>query len=94
MNQQSSSMIMFHQVELTILNWSLKGGEIHQKGDLVQTLAWKHNPIKESSHRGFNGGYEIMSRCIPFGSPVASSYIQSNNITSEQENLITMSIQP
>jgi hypothetical protein len=83
MNQQSSSMMRLHQAELTILIWRLKGGEIHQKGNLVQNLARKRNPIKEPSHRGFNGAYEIMSRCIASESPIASSYAQSNNITSE-----------
>jgi hypothetical protein len=28
---------------------------------------------------------KITSRCMAFGSPVANSYAQSNNITSEQE---------
>jgi hypothetical protein len=53
---------------------------------MVQNLARKRNPIKEPSHSGWKGGYEIMSRCITFGSPVASRYAQSNSITSEQEN--------
>jgi hypothetical protein len=55
------------------------------KCDLVQNLAQKSNPIQEPSQRGFDGGYEIMNSCISFGSPVASSYAQSNSITSEQE---------
>jgi hypothetical protein len=53
------------------------------KGNLVQNLAQKRNPIKEPSHIGFEGGYKITSRCIAFGSPVANSYAQSNNITSK-----------
>jgi hypothetical protein len=84
----------FHQAELMILIRRSKGGEIYQKGDLVQNLARKCNPIKEPSLRGFDGGYEIMSRCIAFGSPVVSSYAQSNNITREQENPIMTSIRP
>jgi hypothetical protein len=74
------------QVELTILIWGSKGGEICQNSNLVQNLAREHNPIKELSQRGFDGGYEIMSRCKASGSPVANRYAQSNNITSEQEN--------
>jgi hypothetical protein len=54
-----------------------------QRGNSVQNHARKCNPIKEPSQRGFDGDYEIMSRCIAFGSSVASSYAQSNNITSE-----------
>jgi hypothetical protein len=42
--------------------------------------------------RGFKGGYEIMSRSIAFGSPVANSYAQSSNITSNRELQITTSI--
>jgi hypothetical protein len=91
MNQQSSSAMRFCHVELMILIRRLEGGEICQKCDLVQNLAPKCNPIKESSHRGFNGGYEITSRCIAFRSPIASSYAQSNNITSKQRNPIMMS---
>jgi hypothetical protein len=53
-------------VELMILIQSSKGGEIRQKGNLDQNLARKHNPIKEPSRRGFDGGYEIMSRCTDF----------------------------
>jgi hypothetical protein len=56
-------------MELTILIRKSKGGEICQKGDLVKDLAQKRNPIKEQSHRGFDGGYEITSRCINFGKP-------------------------
>jgi hypothetical protein len=44
--------------------------------------------------RGFNGGYEIISRSITFGSPIANSYAQSGSVTSEQEKLIMTSIQP
>jgi hypothetical protein len=60
------------QAELMVLIRGSKGGEIHQNGNLIQILARKRNPIKEPSQRGFDGGYEIMSRCITFGSPVAS----------------------
>jgi hypothetical protein len=63
----------------------LKGGEIHQKGNMVQNLARKCNHNKEPSQGGFDGGYEIMSRCIAFGSPIVSRYAQSSSITSEQE---------
>jgi hypothetical protein len=83
MNQQSSSRMRFCQVESMILNRRLKEGEIRQKGNLVQNLARKRNHNKEPSQRGFDGGYEITSRCIVFGSFVASRYTQSNNITSE-----------
>jgi hypothetical protein len=62
-----------------------KGRTNHQKGNLVQILARKCNPIKEPSQRIFYGGYETMTRCIAFGNPVASRYAQSNNITSEQQ---------
>jgi hypothetical protein len=34
--------------ELTILIWRSKGGEIHQKDNLVQNLARKRNHNKES----------------------------------------------
>jgi hypothetical protein len=34
----------------------------------------------------------IMSRCTAFGSPIVSSYTQSNNITSELQNLIMTSV--
>jgi hypothetical protein len=78
-------MMRLRQEELTILNRSSKGGEIHQNGNLVQNLALKRNHNEKPSQGGFDGGYEIMSRCIAFGSPVASHYTQSNNITSEQE---------
>jgi hypothetical protein len=74
-----------HQAELTILIWGSKGGEIRQNGNLVQNLVPKRNLNKEPSQRGFNGSYEIMSRCIDFGSPVENSYAQSNISTSEQE---------
>jgi hypothetical protein len=71
-----------------------KGRKIHQKGNLVQNLPRKRNHNKEPSQGEFDGGYEIMSRCIAFGSPIASRYAQSNNITSEQQNLIMTSLQP
>jgi hypothetical protein len=89
MNQQSSSMMRFHQVGLTVFIRRSKGGEIRQKRNLVQNLARKRNLNKEPSQKGFDGGYEITSRCIAFGSHVANSYTQSSNITSEQKNLIT-----
>jgi hypothetical protein len=94
MNQQSFSTMRFHQAELTILIRGSTGGEIRQKGNLVQNLAQKRNPIEEPSQRGFDGGYLITSRSIAFGSPVASHYAQSNSITSEQQNLIRTSIPP
>jgi hypothetical protein len=93
MKQQCSSMVWLRLVELTIFIRGSKGGEIHQNGHLVQNLARKRNPDKESSQKGFDDGYEITSRFIAFGSPVANSYAQSSNITSEQENPIMMSIQ-
>jgi hypothetical protein len=51
---------------------------------LVQNLVRKHNLNKEPLQKGFDDGYEITSRCIACGSPVANSYAQSSNITSEQ----------
>jgi hypothetical protein len=62
-----------------------KGRRNPQKDNLVQNFARKRNPKKETSQRGFDSGYEIMSRCIAFGSPIVSRYTQSNNISSEQE---------
>jgi hypothetical protein len=94
MKQQSSSTMKLCQAELMILIWGSKGGKIHQKGNLVQNLPRKRNHNKEPSQGEFDGGYEIMSRCIAFGSPIASRYAQSNNITSEQQNLIMTSLQP
>jgi hypothetical protein len=78
MNQQSSSMMRLRQAMLTFLLWGSKGGEIRQNGNFVPNLTRKWNPIKELSRRGFDGGYEIMSRCIMFGIPVVSSYAQFN----------------
>jgi hypothetical protein len=72
-------------LELMILIRGSKGGEICQNGNLVQNLARKHNPNKEPSQRGFNGGSKITNRCIAFRRPVSSCYTQSNNITSKQE---------
>jgi hypothetical protein len=69
-----------------------KGKEIRPKGDLVRILAWKRNHIKEPSQKRFNGEYEIMSKCIAFGSLVANSYSQSSRVTSEQEKLATTPI--
>jgi hypothetical protein len=85
MNQQSFSMMRFCQAELMILIRRSEGGEIRQNSNFVQNLARKRNPIKEPSQRGFGGAYEIMSRCITFEIPVANSYAQSNDITSEQK---------
>jgi hypothetical protein len=85
MKQQSSSLMRLHQVELTILIRGSKGGEICQNNNLVQNPTRKCNPDKEPSQRKFDGGYRIKSRCIAFGSPIASRYAQSINITSEQE---------
>jgi hypothetical protein len=62
-----------------------KGRRNPTKCDLIQNLARKSNSIQEPSQRRFDGGYEITSRCIVFGSPVASSYTQSSSITPEQE---------
>jgi hypothetical protein len=84
----------FLHVKLMILTWSLTGGEIRNKAIWFENLAQKRNPIKEPSPRGFDGDYEITSRFIAIGSPIASHYAQSNNITSEQENLITTSLRP
>jgi hypothetical protein len=50
-----------------------------------KNLARKSNRIKEPPQKGFDDGYEVMSRSIAFGSPVANSYAQSSNIISEQE---------
>jgi hypothetical protein len=63
-----------------------------------KNLAQKRNRIEEPSQKGFDDGYEIMSRSIAFGSPVVNSYAQSSNFTSEQgtpnkELQITTSIQ-
>jgi hypothetical protein len=55
LNQQSPLTMRFQQAELTILIQSPKEEELHQKGNLVQDLAQKCNPIKEPSHRGFDG---------------------------------------
>jgi hypothetical protein len=71
----------------------VEGSRNPPKVNLVQNLARKSNPIKEPSHSGFDGGYEITSRCIAFGILVASHYTQSNSITYEQENMIMMSLQ-
>jgi hypothetical protein len=93
MKQQSSSTMSLCQAESTILIRGSKGGEIRQNDNLVQNLARKRNPSRNLHKRRFEGDYELTSRCIAFGIPVASSYAQSNNITSKQENLITTSIQ-
>jgi hypothetical protein len=85
MKQQSFLTMRLLQAESTILLRGSKGGEIHRRGNLVQNLARKRNHNKEPSQGGFDGGYEITSRCIAFRSPVASRYTQSNSITSEQE---------
>jgi hypothetical protein len=69
MKQQSSTTIRLHQAELTILIWGSKGGEIHQNDKLVQNPSHKRNPDNEPSQKGFDGGYEIMSRCIAFENP-------------------------
>jgi hypothetical protein len=45
-----------------------------QRDNWVQNHVRKRNTIKEPSQGGFNGGYEITSRCIAFGSPVARCY--------------------
>jgi hypothetical protein len=49
-----------------------------------KNLARKRNRINEPSQKGFDDGYEITSRSSAFGSPIANSYAQSNNITYEQ----------
>jgi hypothetical protein len=84
MKQQSSSTMRLHQAESTILILRSKGGEIHQKGNLAQNLAQNRNHNMEPSQGGFDGGYEITSRCIEFGSLIVSRCARSNNITSEQ----------
>jgi hypothetical protein len=92
MKQQSSSTMRLRQVDLTILILGSKGGEILTIW--FQNPAQTCNPDKEPSQNRFDDGYEIMSKCIAFGSPVASCYAQSNNITSEQQNLIMTSHRP
>jgi hypothetical protein len=61
------------------------GGEIRQKGNLVQILLGSvtttRNYHKEDSMVVCN----IMSRCIAFGRPIANCYFQSSSITSEHE---------
>jgi hypothetical protein len=54
------------------------------------------NVITTKSHRkeGSMVGCKITSRCIVVGIPAANSYAQFNSITSEQEKLIMMTIQP
>jgi hypothetical protein len=49
-----------------------------------KNLARKRNRIMDPSQKEFDDGYEITSRSIPFGSPIANSYAQSSNITCEQ----------
>jgi hypothetical protein len=51
MKQQSSSMMMLRQAELTILIQGSKGGEIRQNDNLVQNPTRKRNPDKEPSHK-------------------------------------------
>jgi hypothetical protein len=87
-----SDEVLSSKVEDSHSGW--KGGGIRQKSNLVQNLAQKRNPIKKPSQRGFDGGCEILSRCIAFGIPIANSYTPSNNITSKQENLIMTSLRP
>jgi hypothetical protein len=41
---------------LTVLIWRSNRGEIRQKSNLVQNLAQKRYPIKESPQRGFDAG--------------------------------------
>jgi hypothetical protein len=94
MKQQSSLMMRLCQAELMILIWGPKGGEIRQNDKLVQIPSQKRSPDNEPSQKGFDGEYEIMSRCIAFGSPVAKSYAQSISITSEQQNMIMTLPQP
>jgi hypothetical protein len=77
-----------------ILIWGSKGGEIRENDKLVQNPSQKRNPDNKPSQKGFDGGYEITNRCIPFGSLVVNSYAQSISITSEQEKLLMTSIQP
>jgi hypothetical protein len=83
MQQQSSSMMRLHQAELTTLIRRTKGKEIRQKRNLIQNLARKRNLNKEPSQKVFDGGYEIMSRCIAFGNLVVNRYAQPETITSE-----------
>jgi hypothetical protein len=77
-------MMRLRQEELMILIWGLKGGENRQNDNLVQKSCSETQSHKEPSQKGFDDGYEIMSRSIAFGSPVANIYAQSSNITSEQ----------
>jgi hypothetical protein len=50
---------------------------------LVQNLAQKCNHNKKPPQRGFDCGYEIMSRCIAFVCLIDNHYAQSNSITFE-----------
>jgi hypothetical protein len=84
MKQQSFSMMRLRQAELMILIWGSKGGENRQMAIWFKNLAQKRNRIKEPSQKGFDDGYEIMSRSIAFGSSIANSYAHSSNIASEQ----------
>jgi hypothetical protein len=76
---------------------SKKLSTFKEKKSAIKAIWFKNfleNVITTNGHRKEDSmvGCKITSRCIAFGSPVVSSYTQSNNITSEQENLITTSI--
>jgi hypothetical protein len=75
LKQQPSPTMRLHQAELMILIRGSKGGEIRQNDNLVQNLVRKRNLNKEPSQKGFDGSYEITSRCIAFESPVANRYV-------------------
>jgi hypothetical protein len=62
-----------------------KGGDIRQNDNLVPNSCSKVQSRQGDIKKRLDDAYKIMSRCIVFGSPVASSYEQSSSITSEQE---------
>jgi hypothetical protein len=78
-------MMRLHQAVLTILIQCAKGGEIRQKGNLVQMLLISVTITRNHNKEDSMVGCKIMSRCIAFESPIVNRYAQSNNITSEQE---------
>jgi hypothetical protein len=87
-------MMRLHQAKLMILIRGSKGGEIHRNSHFGSKSCSEAQSRQGAITKGFDDGYEITSRCIAFGSPVASCYAQSNNITSKQQNLIMMSLRP
>jgi hypothetical protein len=70
------------------------GEEICQEVNLAQGLARKCNHQIGNHNKGVaRVGCEITNSCINFGNTVVSGYAQSNNGTSKEKFLITMSIQ-